>query len=61
MAIFIVDTDDDAGPSREQLEDQVEALAELLRVAYGVLADQDEDSDLLAAIEDLLKALDLDL
>lgn len=63
MAIFIVDDEtSEAGPSREQLEDQVEALAELLRVAYCALEDSEvPEVDLLAAIEDLLAALDLDL
>jgi hypothetical protein len=54
--------DDEGGPSREQLEDQVEALAELLRVAHVALEDAETpEVDLLAAIEDLFRDLELEL
>jgi len=62
MAIFIVDEESPSGPSLEQLEDQVEMLADLLRVAYLAVQDSEvPEVDLLEAIEDLFVALGLEL
>lgn len=63
MAIFIINEDDldDPGPSREQLEDQVEHLAEVLRSVYEWLPEGPEWGDTRAAIEDLFSELELEL
>ena len=62
MAIFIVEDEPPTGPSSEQLEDQVEMLADLLRASYRAVQDSEvPEVDLLAAIEDLFAALGLEL
>lgn len=61
--IWVEDIEDEpVGPSCEQLEDQVEALADLLRAAHVALEDAETpELDLIAAIEDLFFELGLEL